>query len=141
MEATQQHKLQTKANNTDLLQLQIFCLSAGLISSLFTVPSRPRPTVKQSRASIIETSTIRRANTCTFSGASANAGPHYHKLYARVTHLWGNCKGQPDPSAMKRPQLERTASLITVAPTSGEYENSWPGHLSNPNLLTSISLW
>ena len=119
------------------------CPPAGLVSSLFTVPSRPRPTVKQSRASIIETSTIRRANTstCTFSGASANAGPHYQKLYARVTHIWGNRKGQPDPSAMKGPRLERTASLITVPPASGKYENSWRGHRSNPNLLTSISLW
>ena len=100
-----------------------------------------RPTEKQSRASIIETSTIRRTNTCTFSGASANAGPHYQKLYARVTHIWGNRKGQPDPSAMKGPRLERTASLITVPPASGKYENSWRGHRSNPNLLTSISLW
>ena len=23
-------------------------------------------------------------------GTSANAGPHYQKLYARVTHIWGN---------------------------------------------------
>ena len=79
-----------------------------------------RPTEKQSRASIIETSTIRRTNTCTFSGASANAGPHYQKLYARVTHICGNHKGQPDPSAMKGPCLERTASSITVPPTSGK---------------------
>ena len=100
-----------------------------------------RPTEKQSRASIVETSTIRRTKTCTFSGASANAGPHYQKLYAQVTHIWGNRKGQPDPSAMKGPRLERTASLITVPPASGKYENSWRGCRSNPNLLTSISLW
>ena len=100
-----------------------------------------RPTEKQSRVSIIETSTIRRTNTCTFLGANANAGPHYQKLYARVTHIWGNRKGQPDPSAMKGPRLERTASLITVPPTSGKYENSWRSHRSNPNLLTSIFLW
>ena len=60
-------------------------------------------------------------NTCTLSGASANAGPHYQKLYARVTHIWGNRKGQPDPSAMKGPRLERTASLITVPPASGKF--------------------
>lgn len=84
----------------------------------------PRPTEKQSKASIINHSpfTTRTANTCTFSGASANAGPHYQKLYARVTHIWGNRKGQPDPSAMKGPRLERTASLITVPPASGKYE-------------------
>ena len=80
-----------------------------------------RPTEKQSRASIIEISTIRQANTCTFSWASANAGPHYQKLYARVTHIWGNRKDQPDPSAMKGPRLERIASLITVPPASGKF--------------------
>ena len=58
---------------------------------------------------------------CTSSGASANAGPHYQKLYARVTHIWGNRKGQPDRSAMKGPRLERTASLITVPPASGKF--------------------
>ena len=54
-------------------------------------------------------------------GTSANAGPHYQKLYARVTHIWGNRKGQPNRSAMKGPHLERTASLITVPPASGKY--------------------
>ena len=74
-----------------------------------------RPTEKQSRVSIIETSTIRRTNSCTFSGAPPQ------KLYAQVTHIWGNCKGQPHPSAMKGPRLERTASLITVPPVSGKF--------------------
>ena len=55
------------------------------------------------------------------AGTSANAGPHYQKLYARVTHIWGNRKGQPDRSAMKGPHLERTASLITVPPASGKF--------------------
>lgn len=71
----------------------------------------------------------------TFSGASANAGPHYQKLYARVTHIWGNRKGQPDRSAMKGPRLERTASLITVPPASGKYENSWRGSAPENPLL------
>ena len=52
------------------------------------------------------------------AGTSANAGPHYQKLYARVIHIWGNRKGQPDRSAMERPHLERTASLIAVPPMS-----------------------
>ena len=39
------------------------------------------------------------------AGTSANAGPHYQKLYARVTHIWGNRTGEPDPSAMKGPHL------------------------------------
>ena len=72
---------------THLLQLQIFRLSAGLVSSLFTVPSRS----------------------------------HYQKLYARVTYIWGNHKGQPDPSAMKGPRLERTASVMTVPPALGKF--------------------
>ena len=50
-----------------------------------------------------------------------NAGPHYQKLYARVTHIWGNRKVQPDRSAMKGPHLERSASLITVPPASGKF--------------------
>ena len=77
-----------------------FACPPDSFSCLFMMPSCPRPTVNQSRASIIETSTICRANTCTLSGASANAGPHYQKLYARVTHIWGNRNGQPNPSAM-----------------------------------------
>ena len=48
-----------------------------------------------------------------WKGTSANAGPHYQKLYARVTHIWGNRRGQPSPSAMKGPHPERTASMIT----------------------------
>jgi len=49
------------------------------------------------------------------SGTSANAGPHYQKLYARVTHIWGNRRGQPNRSAMRGPHPERTAFVITVA--------------------------
>lgn len=71
----------------------------------------------------------------TFSGASANAGPHYQKLYARVTHIWGNRKGQPNRSAMKGPRLERTASLITVPPASGKYEKLGAGPLAENTLL------
>ena len=55
------------------------------------------------------------------AGTSVNAGPHYQKLYARVTHFWGNRKGQPDRSAMKGPHLERTPSLITAPPPSGKF--------------------
>ena len=107
------------ASNLSLLRQTRSLLVHGAQSSSDQCPARP--TEKQSRASIIETSTIRRANKCTFSGASANTGPHYQKLYARVIHIWGNCKGQPDPSAMKGPHLERTASLITVPPASGKF--------------------
>ena len=50
----------------------------------------------------------------TFSGTSANAGPHYQKLYARVTHIWGNRRGQPNRSAMRGPRPGRTSLLIKV---------------------------
>ena len=98
-----------------------------------------RPSEKQSRASIIETSKIRRTKTWTFSGASANAGPHYQKLYARVTHIWGNRKGQPDPSAMKGPRLERTASLITVPPASGKFFMFWANE-QPPSRVSAMAL-
>ena len=55
------------------------------------------------------------------AGTSTNACPHYQKLYARVAHIWGNRKGQPDRSAMKGPHLERTASLITVPPALDKF--------------------
>ena len=59
----------------------------------------------------------------TFSetGTSANAGPHYQKLYARVTHIWGNRGGQSNRSAMRGPRPGRTALVITVPPASGKY--------------------
>ena len=144
MQATQQHELQTKANNTHLLQMQIFRLSARRTRFLLVHGAQSSPANCETKQSVNHPNihhSPSQHNTCTFSGASANAGPHYQKLYARVTHIWGNRKGQPDPSAMKGPRLERTASLITVPPASGKYENSWRGHRSNPNLLTSISLW
>ena len=59
----------------------------------------------------------------TFSetGTSANAGPHYQKLYARVTHIWGNRGGQSNRSAMRGPRPGRTALVITVPPASGKF--------------------
>lgn len=55
------------------------------------------------------------------TGTSANAGPHYQKLYARVTHIWGNRGGQSNRSAMRGPRPGRTALVITVPPASGKY--------------------
>ncbi|KAG8223248.1 hypothetical protein J437_LFUL001524 [Ladona fulva] len=43
--------------------------------------------------------------------------PYYQKLRARVTHIWGNRRGQPDRSAMAEPRPGGTAFRITVAPT------------------------
>ena len=55
------------------------------------------------------------------SGVSANAVPHYQKLRTRVTHIWGNRKGQPNRSAMERPRPERTSLVIKVPPVPGKY--------------------
>ena len=47
-------------------------------------------------------------------GESANAVPHYHKLYTRVSRIWGDRRGQPSRSAMARPHPGGTALQITV---------------------------
>ena len=36
------------------------------------------------------------------------------KLYARVTHIWGNRRSQPSRSAMRGPHPERTSYMIKV---------------------------
>ena len=56
-----------------------------------------------------------------WKGTSANAGPHYQKLYARVTHIWGNPRCQPSRSAMRGPHPERTSYMIKVPLASGKY--------------------
>jgi len=55
-------------------------------------------------------------------GTSAYAGPHYHKLYGRVTHVWGNRRGQPKRSAMQKPRSGRSPLVIRFASPSGKYE-------------------
>ena len=47
-------------------------------------------------------------------GDSANAVPHYQKLCARVTHIWGNRRGQPNRSAMERSHPRGTTFVIMV---------------------------
>ena len=49
-----------------------------------------------------------------FMGESANAVPDYQKLCVRVTHVWGNRRGQPIRSAMERSHPRGTAFMITV---------------------------
>ena len=44
----------------------------------------------------------------------ANAVPHYQKLRVRVTHIWGNRRGQPNRSAMERSRPRGTPFLIRV---------------------------
>ena len=83
--------------------------------------ARTLPVVSFSRAFLNNLWTALNTIITIKPGTSANAGPHYQKLYARVTHIWGNRKGQPNRSAMRGPHLERTASLITVPPASGKF--------------------
>ena len=54
---------------------------------------------------------------CSFfvkQGVSAYAVPHYQKCCTRVTHIWGDRKGQPNRSAMERPRPGRTSYVINV---------------------------
>ena len=54
-------------------------------------------------------------------GVSADADPHYQKLYGRVTDVCSNRRGQPNQSAMKEPRPERYPSMIRYAFPSGKY--------------------
>ena len=54
-------------------------------------------------------------------GVSADADPHYQKLYGRVTDVCSNRRGQPNLSAMKEPHPGRNPSLIRFASPSGKY--------------------
>lgn len=58
---------------------------------------------------------------CIRKGVSADADPHYQKLYGRVTDVCSNRKSQPSLGAMKWPRLGRYPSLIRYAPPSGKY--------------------
>ena len=55
-------------------------------------------------------------------GESANAVPHYHKLCSRVSHIWGNRRGQHIRSAMDKPRPGKTTCVIMVSPLPGKYE-------------------
>ena len=58
---------------------------------------------------------------CIEKGVSADADPHYQKLYGRVTDVCSNRRGQPSPSAMKEPRPGRNPSVIRFASPSGKY--------------------
>ena len=53
---------------------------------------------------------------------SANASPHYQKLCARATPIWGSRRSQPNQSAMEGPLPGGTTFLIAVSPAPGKYE-------------------
>ena len=61
---------------------------------------------------------------------SANTVPHYHKLCSRVSHMWGNRRGQHIWSAMDKPHPGKTTFVIMVSPLPGTYES----HFSYPFL-------
>lgn len=60
--------------------------------------------------------------SCWLIRDSANAFPHYQKLCARATPIWGSRRSQPIRSAMHRPRPGGTAFVITVSPAPGKYE-------------------
>ena len=59
-------------------------------------------------------------------GESANAVPHCHKLCSRVSHIWGNRRGQHIRSAMDKPRPGKTTFVIMVSPLPGKYELARP---------------
>ena len=65
---------------------------------------------------------IRKSFFGSFIRGRANANPHYQKFCARVSHVWGNRKPQPQRSAMPGPHPEGAALLITASPAPGKYE-------------------
>ncbi|KAL0628770.1 retrotransposable element ORF2 protein [Plecturocebus cupreus] len=48
-------------------------------------------------------------------GESANAVSHYHKLCRRVSHIWGNRRGQHIRSAMDKPCPGKATFVIMIA--------------------------
>ena len=64
---------------------------------------------------------------------SADADPHYQKLYGRVTDVCSNRRGQPNLSAMKEPRPGRNPSLIRFASPSGKY--AYLGERRRPHAL------
>ena len=57
-----------------------------------------------------------------WSGESADAVPHYHKLCSRDSHIWGIRTGQHNRSAMAEPRPGWTTFMIMVSPLPGKYE-------------------
>ena len=66
-------------------------------------------------------------------GNSANAVPHYQKLYSRVNRVWINRKGQPSRCAMARPHPGGTTFMIMVASELGKYAVDCLFTSSHPN--------
>ncbi|KAL0628181.1 hypothetical protein AAY473_001501 [Plecturocebus cupreus] len=54
-------------------------------------------------------------------GESKNAVPHYHKLCSRVSHIWGNHRGQHIRSAMDKHCPGKTTFVIMVSPLPGSH--------------------
>ena len=64
-------------------------------------------------------------NFCWFNNlyrGERERSPHYHKLCSRVSHIWGNRRGQHIRSAMDKPRPGKTTFVIMVSPLPGKYE-------------------
>ena len=75
-------------------------------------------------------------------GESANAVPHYHKLCSRVSHIWGNRRGQHIRSAMDKPRPGKTTFVIMVSPLPGKYElllTHRPAPSSSPHSARTVT--
>ena len=58
-------------------------------------------------------------------GDSANAVPHYQKLRVRVTHIWGNRRGQPNRLVQwEGLTLEEPPSWSRLTSTPGKYAST-----------------
>ena len=95
-----------------------------LIPCLLTVPrsSSSRPGQLRNKAKC-QSSNVHHSprQHMHFFGGERERRPPLPEIIRSSYPPWGNRKGQPDPSAMKGPHLERTASLITVPPASGKF--------------------
>ena len=99
------------------IRLQILISHTGNVGQVVRNADLP---IKQTSKRLAK-ETISRINFVFKQGDSANAVPHYQKLRTRVTHIWGNRKGQPIRSAMERPRPGRTSLMIKVSPVPGKY--------------------
>ena len=74
-------------------------------------------------------------------GMSANADPHYQKLYGRVTDVCSNRRGQPNLCAMIEPRPGRNPYLIRFAPPSGKYALNSDFLSSHTNAFQELVDW
>ena len=100
----------------------ILCINACLIPVLRLWSRNGNSRLRMSIKRVSKFETLKAAHFISlWKGVSADADPHYQKLYGRVTDVCSNRRGQPSPSAMKEPRPGRNPSLIRFASPSGKY--------------------